>query len=154
MPHSSAPVGGRFGRVETLPFDLVERNAIIEAVVRFRENVELRFDELFCGGFGGAAVTIWLEERKSENEDGVCGACSVFCSAGVKTGRGPPTSGELRGLLTASSPTSSSSKAKRCLMEGSIGFIGLKRPPNSSPGSPRYIRPSASVKLYLRVFES
>lgn len=98
MPHSSAPVGGRFGRVEALLFDLVERNPIIEAVTRFRENVELRFDGFSCGGFGGAAAAIWLEERKSENEDGVCGACSVFCSAEVKTGRGPPGSVELRGL--------------------------------------------------------
>ena len=86
MPHSSTLVGGRFGRVEALPFDLVERNAIIEAVARFRENVELRFDEFYCGGFGGAAVATWLEERKSENEDGVGGTRSIFCSVGVKTG--------------------------------------------------------------------
>ena len=47
MPHSSALVEGRFGRVEALPFDLVERNVIIEAVVRFRENVEPRVDGFF-----------------------------------------------------------------------------------------------------------
>jgi len=108
MPHSSVPVEGRFGRVEALPFDLVERNAIIEAVARFRENVEPRFDGLVCGdGFGGAAVATWLEERKSENEDGVRGACRVICSAGVKTDRGLPASGELRGLSTRVSASQS-----------------------------------------------
>ena len=97
-PHSFAPVEGRFGRVEALPFNLVEQNSVIEAEARFTENVKPRFDEFFCGGFEGDVVAIWLEERKSENEDGVCGACSVLCSAGVKTVRGPPTSGELGGL--------------------------------------------------------
>jgi hypothetical protein len=74
----------------------MERNPIIEAVVRFRENAEPRFDGFFCNGSGGAAVAIWLGERKSENECGICGACRVLCSAGVKTGRGLPASGELR----------------------------------------------------------
>jgi len=55
---------------------------------------------------------------------------------------------------TFSSSTSSSSEAKRCFIDGSIAFIGVNLPPNSSPGSPWYMRPSASLKWYLRVFES
>jgi len=74
MPHSSAPEYGRLGRVAALPFDLVERNPMIEAVVRFRENVELRFDDFFCGGSGEVVVVICLEERNSENEEMVRGA--------------------------------------------------------------------------------
>ena len=73
MPHSSAPECGRCGRVAVLPFDFVERNPMSEAAVRFRENVEPRFNCFFCGGIGGVAVVIWLEERKSENEGTVCG---------------------------------------------------------------------------------
>ena len=73
MPHSSVPEYGRLGRVATLPFDFVERNLMNEVAVRFRENVELRSDCFFCGGIGGVAVVIWLEERKSENEGAVRG---------------------------------------------------------------------------------
>lgn len=106
MPHSSTPVGGRFGRVAALPFGFVERNAIIEAVARFRENAGPRFDCFFGGSFGGVATAIWLEERKSENEGVVRGTDRVVCSAEVKTGRGLPASEELgrlptRGVSTA-----------------------------------------------------
>ena len=173
MPHSSTRGDRRLGGALTLPLDLVERKLIIEALTRFREKVGPRFDDCFCGGVGGVAAAIWLEERKSENEDAVCGTGCVACSAGVGIRRGLPASGEL-GRLSArdwhhdrslfhqgdiptaiSTPSStSSSGAKRCLMEGSIALIGVKRPPNSSPGSPWYARPSASLKWYLRVFES
>ena len=84
--------------MEALPFNFVEQNSVIEAVARFTENVKPRFDEFFGGAFKGDAAAIWLEERKSENEDGVCGACRVPCSGGVKAGPGLPTSGELGGL--------------------------------------------------------
>ena len=66
--------------------DLAERNPRIKPVVRFREKVELRFNFFFCRGFGDVATAQWLEERKSENEDGLRGTCRVVCPAGVGMG--------------------------------------------------------------------
>lgn len=84
----------------------MERNARTEAAVRFREKPEPRFDDCFCGGFGGVAAAIWLEERKSENEDGDCGTGRVVRPTG--TGCGFPAPGEIGGLSTrASAPRSS-----------------------------------------------
>lgn len=82
-------------------FDLVELNLIIEVPTRFRENAEPRFDGCFCGGFGGVAPAIWLEDRKSENEEAVCGTGRVVCPASeVRISRGLPASEELGGLST------------------------------------------------------
>ena len=96
----------------TFPFDLVERNRIIEAVARFRENVDLRFGGCSFGSFGEVAAAIWLEERKSENEDPVCWTGRVAWPAvvvvvgEVKASRGLPAS-EPGGLSTrASAPQS------------------------------------------------
>lgn len=57
-------------------------------------------------------------------------------------------------VVSSSHSTSSSSGAKRYFMVESTVLIGIRRPPNSSPGSPWYMRPWASLKWYLRVFES
>jgi hypothetical protein len=98
--------------VLTLPFDLVERNRIIEAVARFKENVDLRFGGCSFGSFGEVAAAIWLEERKSENEDPVCWTGRVAWPAvvvvvgEVKASRGLPAS-EPGGLsMRASAPQS------------------------------------------------
>jgi len=89
-------------------FDLVELNLIIEVPTRLRENAETRFGDCFCGGFGGAAAAIWLEDRKSENEDGDCGTGRVVCPASVvRIGRGLPASEELGGLSTRASGSGS-----------------------------------------------
>ena len=99
MPHSFTPEEGRVGRVAALFFDLVDRNPRTEAVARLRENVGPRFGGFFCGSCWEVAAAIWLEERKSENEDTVCGAGRVVWPAGVKN-RGLTASGELGGLST------------------------------------------------------
>lgn len=124
-PHSFTPVGGRFGRVEALPFNLVEQDSLIEVVARFTENVKPRFGEFFCEGFEGDAVSIWLEERKSENEDMV---------GGVKVGRGLPTSGELRGLsigVLAQSYTISASQRTNSILPDFI-VVRSKEVPRST----------------------
>lgn len=78
-------------------FDLVELNLIIEVPTRFREKAETRFD--VCGGFGGVAAAIWVEDRKSEKEDAVCGTGRAVCPAsGVRISRGLSASEELGGL--------------------------------------------------------
>ena len=89
-------------------FDLVDLKLIIEVPTRFRENAEPRFDDCFCGGFAGVAPAIWLEDRKSENEDAVCGTGRVVCPAsGVRISRGLPASEELGGLSTRASGSGS-----------------------------------------------
>lgn len=85
-------------------FDLVELNLIIEVPTLFRENAERRFDGSFCGTFVEVAAAIWLEERKSENEDTVCGTGRVVCPESVGgISRGLPASEELGGLSTRAS---------------------------------------------------
>ena len=91
-----------------LVFDLVELNLMIEVPTRFRENAERRFDDSFGGSFGEVAAAIWLEERKSENEDTTCGTCRAVCpDSVVALSRGLPASEELGGpSKRASTPLS------------------------------------------------
>jgi hypothetical protein len=89
MPHSSACGKEGLGGVPALCFDLVEPSLLIEAPTFLRENAELRRDGWVCGSFGEVAAAIWLEERKSENEEGVCE---------VGIGWGLPPSEEWEGL--------------------------------------------------------
>jgi len=159
IPHSSAPVEEELGKATALFLDLVERNLRIEAVARFKESTGPRFGVFVfvCGGSEVGAAVIWPEERKSANEVVFLETGCVACLEGTKISRGASASEELGGLLAVFSPVSwisSSSGAKRRLPELSIAFIGVKRPPNSSPGSPCHVRPSASVNWYLRVPES
>ena len=117
-----------------LPFDLVERNAINE-VARLNENVELRFSCVFCGGFEGVAVAIWLEERKSENAGAVRGTGRMLCSAGVKIARGLSASEELggistRGLASRSYLTPASQHTNRILLLLDLLLVWSKAMPH------------------------